>query len=127
MTINLSSNFDMNDEDLLRLEKVNNWAAKFAGRRMSIDQFAKDLKEKINEAGFTCEVKVYDTNQAEVYAFEVELNGRTYGAFDPDKMVWEVTNNILELPGQDKGFIPTKDAAAKLLNHDFGKGQKHKH
>lgn len=116
---------DLNDSDLLKLEKVNNWAAKHAGRRMSIHQFAKDLEAKINEAGFSCEVKCYDTNQEEVYAFEVEINGRISGQFDPDQMVWEVTNNILELPGQQKGFIPTKDAAAKLLNRDLGKGHKH--
>lgn len=117
---------ELNDSDLLELEKVNKWAAKYSGRRMSIDQFARDLEEKINQAGFKCEVKVFDTDQAEVYAFEVELNGRTFGVFDPDQMVYEVANNVLELPGQDKGFIKTKDAAAALLNREKPKGG-HKH
>jgi hypothetical protein len=117
---------DINDFELLKLEEVNNWAASYQKKHISIDQFTKDLEEKINHAGFSCEVKVYDTNQAGAYGFDIELTGRLGSIFDPDRMVHEVTTNVLELPDADKGFIKTKDAAKALLNRDVPKTN-HKH
>lgn len=117
---------DINDSELLKLEKVNNWAAARQGKGLDIDQFTKDLEEQINLAGFTCEVKVYETDQESAYAFEVEINGRTRDSlFDPDRQVHEVVNNLLELPGEDKGFIPSKEYLDKLVNREAAK--KHKH
>lgn len=115
---------DLNDSDLLALEKVDQWARHRQKSRRDIDQFTRDLEEQINNAGFTCNVKVYDTNQEGVYGFELEITGRTGASvFDPDKQVWEVTNNILELPGQDKGFIKTDGAAKALLEGDRPKNK----
>lgn len=117
---------DINDSELLRLEKVNDWAAAQQGKSLNIDQFTKDLEEQVNKIGFTCTVKVYDTDQEGAYAFELEITGRTAGSvFDPDRQVYEVTNNILELPGQDKGFIPSKEGLDKLVQRERAKGHRH--
>jgi hypothetical protein len=127
--MSISSSIDLNDSEILRLEKGPlAWARLRQGNSLPIDGFVKSLTEQINECGFTVEVKVFDTEQHGVYAFEAEINGRTAGSlFDPDRQVHEVVNNLLELPGQDKGFIPSKDGISKLLNRDTDPKKKHKH
>ncbi len=120
---------EINDSEMLKLEKIINWAKGQQESRRDIDQFTKDIRERINNVGFECEVKVYDTEQADVYAFDIEINGRLGGsAFDPDRQVHEVTNNLLELPGQDKGFIASKEYLDKLVQREVkNKGKSHKH
>jgi len=115
---------EINDSELLKLEKVNNWAAARQKTYTDIDQFTKDLEEQVNLAGFTCEVKVYDTDQPDAYGFDVEITGRTLGSFfDPDRQVHEVTNNLLQLPGEDKGFIKSKEYLDKLVNREVKKSK----
>ena len=117
---------EINDSELLELEKVTKWMKSVQESRRDIDQFAKDIREKINKVGFECEVKVYDTDQEGVYAFDVEITGRVGGSvFDPDRQVHEVVNNILELPGQDKGFIASRDYLDRLVQRERAKGHKH--
>jgi hypothetical protein len=119
---------DLNDSDLERIEKVYNWMKIQQQTRRNIDQFTQDATEKFASEGFKVDVHVKETNQEGVYGFEVEIQGRTFGTFDPDKQVWEVTNNILELPGQEKGFIKTDGAAKALLEGDRPKNKGgHKH
>lgn len=127
-----SGNLMLNDSEIEALgDGPVRWAQNKAGQRMNIDQFVRDLEEQVNKCGFTCQVKVYDFAiedevQEDAYLFEVELTGRTgLRVFDPDQMIYEVTRNTLNLPGQQTGFIPTKDAAARLLARDVKK--KHRH
>jgi hypothetical protein len=123
----ISSAIELNDSEILKLERGPiAWGKLREGSHMDVDGFVRAMVEQINQAGFTCEPKVYDTNVAGAYSFEFEINGRTADSiFDPDRQVHEVTNNLLELPGQDKGFIPSKDGIAKLLARETGKGNKH--
>jgi hypothetical protein len=126
----ISSTIQLNDSDIKRLhEGPVAWANARVGSRRNIDQFAKDFEEQVNKCGFTCEVKVYDTNQAETYSFEVEINGRTPGSvFDPDKQVHEVTSNLLELPGEQEGFVKSKEWLDKLVSRERAKmGSKGNH
>lgn len=117
---------DINDSELLRLEKVVNWAKSQQKTRRDIDQFTRDIREKINAVGFECEVKVMETNEEGVYGFDIELNGRVGGSsFDPDRQVHEVTRNLLELPGEQTGFIPSKEHLDKLVNRERAKGHRH--
>jgi hypothetical protein len=121
---------EINDSEMLKLEKVINWAKGQQASRRDIDQFTRDIRERINNVGFEAEVKVYDTEQEGVYAFDIEINGRVGGSvFDPDRQVHEVTNNLLALPGQETGFIPTKEGLDKLAQREMSKkrGNKHKH
>lgn len=111
---------EINDYEIEKLEKVINWAKGQQQSRRDIDQFTKDIREKINAVGFECEVKVYDTEDPEVYVFDIEINGRVGGSvFDPDRMVHEVTSNYLELPGQQTGFVPSKDYLDKLAQREI--------
>jgi len=114
---------DINDSELLKLEKVLNWAKSQQESRRDIDQFTKDIREKINHAGFEAEVKVLETSQPGTYAFDVELTGRLDSRFDPDRQVHEVTSNLLELPGQKEGFIPSRDYLDKLANMELKKNK----
>ena len=51
----------------------------------------------------------------------VDITGRVLGSFfDPDRQVHEVTSNLLELPGQEKGFIKSKDIPCHWLPHTAG-------
>ena len=128
----ISTAIQLNDSEIIKLEKgPMAWAKLRQGSHMDVDGFVKAMVEQIANVGFTCEPKVYDTNQAGAYAFDFEINGRNaVSLFDPDRQVHEVVNNLLELPGQDKGFIPSKDGLAKLLNRDTDpkkKNKAHKH
>jgi hypothetical protein len=118
---------DLNDSDLLAIDKIDKWMQIQQKTRRNIDQFTKDVTEKFANAGFKVDVQVKETNEEGVYGFEVEIQGRTFGSFDPDKQVYEVTNNILELPDQEKGFIKTHGAAKALLEGDrpSSKGSHH--
>lgn len=119
---------DINDSELLKLERVIEWAKGAQQSYRNIDQFTKDVKERINGCGFECTVKVFDTNEDGVFAFEIEIDGRLGSSFDPDRQVHEVTNNLLELPGQDKGFIDTKGYLDKLAQREFRRKQSgHQH
>ena len=111
---------ELNDSEILKLEKVIKWAEARQQSSTDIDQFTKDVEEQINLCGFTCEVKVYDTEQKDVYGFEIEINGRVLGGlFDPDRQVHEVTSNLLQLPGQDTGFIKSKEYLDKLVQREM--------
>lgn len=117
---------ELNDHEILKLEKISKWAESQAGSRRDIDQFTKDIRERINHIGLEAEVKVMETDQEGVYAFEVEINGRVGGSvFDPDRQVHEVTSNLLDLPGQDKGFIKSREYLDKLVQRERAKGHKH--
>lgn len=130
-----SPGFEINDSEILKLERGPvAWARNREGTSQSIDQFVRDLQEQVNHCGLSCEVKVFDTNVSGVYAFEVELNGRVGGSvFDPDRQVHEVTTNLLSLPGEHEGFIPSKEGMAKLFAReqakarDKAKHNQHKH
>jgi hypothetical protein len=119
--MNITSNIMLNDSDIIKLEKGPvAWANARVGSRRDVDQFTKDLAEQINKCGFTCEVKVFDTNQEETYGFEIEINGRTAGSvFDPDKQVHEVTHNLLELPGEQEGFVKSKEWLDRIANREM--------
>jgi hypothetical protein len=126
--MSIISSIDLNDSEILKLEKGPlTWARLRQGSSMDIDQFVKSLEEQINQCGFTVEVKVLETNEPGVYAFTAEINGRTAGSvFDPDRQVHEVTHNLLQLPGETTGFIPSKDGIARLLQREKEKAR-HKH
>lgn len=114
---------EINDSELIKLERVIKWAQSQQQSRRDIDQFTKDIREKVNAVGFECEVKVFDTEDPEVYAFDIEINGRIGGSiFDPDRQVHEVTSNLLDLPGQEKGFIASRDYLDRLVNRERRKG-----
>lgn len=97
---------DMNDADVLKLEKVIKILNAKMGSRRDVDAFQREAKERFFNAGYRVDVKVYSTTQSDTYAFDIEIQERLEGEFDPDQMVYEATNDILDIG--EKGVISTK-------------------
>lgn len=119
----LSSNVELYDSDLLAIEKGPlNWMGKRRGQRMNLENFRKAVVDQFAMVGFVVDVKCYDTNETEVYAFDVEIKSRTEAqAFDYDRMRHEVVNNLLDIPGVTKGELikaPTKAEVAAIIEKE---------
>lgn len=107
MSGSVTSNIDdLNDADILALEKVVNILNAKQGKILNLDAFQREAKERFFNAGFRVDVKVYTTNQDRTHAFDIEILERLEGEFDPDQMVYEATNDILDIG--EKGVISTK-------------------
>lgn len=122
---------DLNDADILRIEKGPlAWMRSRQKSSMGLEDFRRTAEGKFAEVGFRTTVRAYTTTQEGVYAFDIEINGRTAdaSAFDPDRLVHEVQHNLLELPDKEAGAIKTdKGAVRALLSGDRpeSKGEHH--
>lgn len=102
--VNVTNNIaDLNDSDILRLEKVFRILESRAGTSRPLEAFRKEIIERFGEAGFKVDVKVWSTNLTGVYQFDIEIQERLEGKFDPDQMVYEATHDVLGLG--ESGFI----------------------
>ena len=93
----LTSMIELNDSDILRIESVVKILNDRQGKVLNLDAFRREAEERFAEAGFKVTVKAYTTNQEGLYAFDIDINDRLEGEFDPDQMVHEATNDILDL------------------------------
>lgn len=102
-----SSLIDLNDSEILKIEEVLNklWE-KYRQRNVMVDDFPREARERFHEAGFEVKVQMYDSNVPGVFVPEITIIDRLEGEFDPDKMVWEATHDVLDLG--TKGVIKTK-------------------
>lgn len=135
----ISSIVNLYDSEFLAAEKV--WKTlqdRAQGRSVDRDNLHREIHERFREIGLVVRVNWYQGGELlpdgtlraleGVYVPEISIQARTEtkGQFDHDKMAWEVQNNILELPGQEKGKISMSagDMAqwAKRNGHD---GHKH--
>lgn len=116
------------DEDILKLEKVFDWVKQRQQQRMDLEDFRRGAVERFYDAGFKVNVKVYETTEEGVYAFDFEILDRVEreDQFDYDKQVHQVVNNILELPDQDGGWIKTDEALMRAERERRERGR-HKH
>ena len=97
---------DLYDDEILAAEKVLEALGKKQRTSQPLEAFRKEIVERFAEIGLDVFAKVYGTNQEGVYAFEVEIRGRTVELkqYDFDKQVHQVTNDILDiLPNSEKG------------------------
>lgn len=126
--MNVTSFIDLYDSDILAIERGPLAYMKSKQfERMDLEEFRVAAKEKFEQLGFWVNVKCYDTDQSDVYAFDVEIMGKLENKpFDYDRMVHEVTRNVLELPDQAGGFIDTDKAMMEMLKAERAQG-KHKH
>lgn len=108
----LTSMIDLNDSDILKLEKVVLLLNERQGKSLPLDSFRRECVERFEDAGFRVDVKVYETNTVGVYAFDLEIKDRYEGEFDPDKQVHEVTKDILELG--TGGVLKTEQTSSGL-------------
>lgn len=129
MSFDLNSHVELYDTDILAIEAGPlKYAQDRAGKTLDIDRFTKDLAEQFAQIGLGADVQVHTTAQTGVWAFVIEIQRRLdESPFDFDRMVHEVTNNVLALPGQE-GFINTSQAMNELLRKErAGELPKHKH
>lgn len=128
MSMNLTSHVELYDSDLIAIERGPlEWMKAKQMTRVDLEGFRRAVVDQFGSIGFRVEVKVFETDQADVYAFDVEIReklGRK--EFDYDRMVHEVTHNILELPDQDGGVIKADEALARMVREERFHG-KHKH
>ena len=101
----VTSIIDLQDSEILELETVLAKLNEKQGKSVNLEAFRKEGVERLAEVGLDAKVKVYETSQEGIYAFDFEIQGRNNKkVFDPDKQVWEVTNDILGvLPNSEKG------------------------
>lgn len=98
---------DLYDSDIIAIEKGPlAWMREKQRSSMDLEDFRRTAIGKFAEIGIKADVLTYDTTEEGVFAFDIEIQGRLDNrTFDYDRMVHEVTNNILELPDQDGGVI----------------------
>lgn len=102
----LSSQIDLNDSDILTIERVVLKLSEKQSRIVSLEGFRQEIIERFAEEGFKVGVNVFeDLSQKGLYAFEIEIQDRLEGEFDPDRQVYEATADILGLG--TKGVIKT--------------------
>ncbi len=99
---------DLYDSEILAAEKVLEALNEKSGKAVPLEAFRKEIIGRFEEIGLVVDPKVWTSALGEgIFEFEIEIQGRTEPrAFDYDRQVHEVTNDILDLlPNQDKGVI----------------------
>jgi len=96
---------DLYDHEILALETVLGKLSDKQRTSQHLESFRKEIVERCAEVGIVVYAKVFETNQEGVFAFEVEIRGRTEAVdWDPDQQVHEVVNDVLDiLPNSEKG------------------------
>ena len=118
---NIDTLIELNDSDILRLESVQRILNDRLGARLNLEAFRKEILERFAEVGFKVDVKAWTTQTPGIYAFDIEIQERLAGQFDPDQMVHEAVNDILNLG--DGGVIKTDSGL--LVSGDYKHQHKH--
>lgn len=120
MSNEVTSTIDLLDSDIIRIEKVLAALNAMRGKTVPLESFRREILDRFEQIGLGVDVKVWETNLVSVFLFDIEIN-RRYEAFDPERMVHEVTNDLLDLG--DGGVINTKNVKdlSTLVHH------KHQH
>lgn len=126
MDLSLGSLVNLYDSDIDRIHRGPlAWMRAQSGKRMDLEDFRKTAVEKFADIGFRTNVKCYETNEADTYIFEAEIQERLgKKEFDYDRQIHEVVNNYLDLPGEEKGFVKTSEGMEKVM-HKHGHGHGH--
>lgn len=95
------------------------------------EAFEREIKSRFADIGFLVDVNwhhyaVGGVVQQGSAMPEVTITERM-SDFDPDRQVWEVTQNILELPGQAKGEVIRTDQGGSFREFKAGGGLMHEH
>jgi hypothetical protein len=101
---------DLYDHEIIEAEKVLEALNEKRGKATNLEAFRKEIIGRFEEIGLVVDPKVWGTNQDDLYAFDIEIQGRCEPhAFDYDRQVHEVTSDILELlDPQDRGVIKSE-------------------
>ena len=100
-------------------------------RAHNYDSFEREIKSRFEDIGFTVHVNWHSYAIGGVVQVgsampEITVTGRLT-TFDPDRQVWEVTQNILDLPGQEKGEVIKTDQGDVFRQFKSDGGLMHDH
>ncbi len=107
-----SNVLDLHDSEIARMGEVISKLNHLQGKAINLEAFRKSVIERFEDIGFRVVVKVYDTNQDGLFAFDIEIVERLEGTFDPDRQVHELTNDYLGLG--EGGVIKTQEGPSGL-------------
>lgn len=112
---NVQINFEPYDSEVLEIERVLLWLNEnIVGKRSNVDGTDRMIIDKFHEAGFVVSVKWFTSTELGTYIPEVTVEDRVEGEeFDHDRMVHEVTNDILDLG--HGGVIKTKTKSGLII------------
>lgn len=111
----VDSTIDLYDSDILRIEKVlDQLNAEDVGKKRDVEAVVQKITDLFARIGLRVDVKVWTAADARgqevegVFIPEITINGRVdpKHEFDYDRMVHEVTNDLLELG--EGGVIKTQ-------------------
>lgn len=111
------STLDIYDSEIAEIERVSNILKVRARQPRNYDDFQREIKERFAEIGFVVDVKWWETNVEGVMMPEIEIIGRVDKShvFDRDRMVHEVTNDLLDLG--EGGVIKTNPHSIITPDH----------
>lgn len=113
----LTRAFQVYDHEVLKIEKVLERLRQRASSRRVLDDFDREARQRFEDIGFVVKINWYETNVEGTFMPEIEVVGRTERHdFDHDRMVHEVTGDLLET---GNGGV--------IKSGEFLKPEKHEH
>ena len=120
----VGASIELYDSDILNIEEVLLKLNEKVGRQLNFEDFEREVKGRFAEIGLRTEVAWFryavEGKQVEGGAMpEITVTGRIEPEreFDHDRLRHEVTQNILELPGQTPGekIKPDSETVRRFL------------
>jgi hypothetical protein len=117
---------DIHDSEVMRIGDVLAKLNEKRGKYTNMEAFRQEIIGRFQDAGFGVRVTVFETDVPDVYAFDIDVNERLEGTFDPDRQVHEVTS---DLAGLGTGGVIKTEGGLSLLqgghSHTHGDGHHH--
>jgi hypothetical protein len=110
----LTNHIELLDSEILRIESVIKAINEKQRKRVSLEGFRQEIIGRFEEIGLGVGVRAYSTNVDGVVAFDIDIERRIEPkTFDTDRMVHEVTNDLLDLG--EGGVISTKSKGGIIV------------
>lgn len=94
---------DLYDSEFFDIENVLASLNQKQKKNVHLESFRREIIERFEDIGLIVRVKVYDTNVADVYAFDVDIYDRCEKLdYDYDQQTWEVRKDILGIEPEKK-------------------------
>jgi hypothetical protein len=100
----ISSDIPLYDHEIDKVDRVLAKLAEKQGKQgIYLEGYRREIVERFaDHAGLHVGVNVWSTNYPGLYWWDIKITGRVEdGEFDHDRQVHEVTNNILNIPGEE--------------------------
>lgn len=117
VSVEADESLDLLDSEILKVEAALQALMEHQGKRMVLENFRKEAKERFAEQGFVVDVLCWQTNQPGLYAFDFKITGRCEPIyeFDHERQRYEVINDILDIDPDKKGEVMKPTESLKGL------------